>query len=52
MTQLQLFSNQLSVEEKVQEILARRRACNCSGQSGEDWHLIYAAIAKAEGGST
>ena len=51
MTQLQLFSDQLSVEEKVQAILARRRACSCSGQRGEDWHLIYAAIAKAEGGA-
>lgn len=49
MNQLLLFSDGPSIEEKVQMILDRRLACKCSGHLGEDWHLIYEAIAKAEG---
>ena len=51
MTQLQLFTDSLSIEERVQAILERRRVCNCSGQDGEGWRLIYEAIAKADGGA-
>lgn len=49
MSQLQLFPDEFDIEQKVQAILARRRAMNASGQSGEDIEHIRAAIAKADG---
>lgn len=39
-------------ERKVQELLSRRRAFNCSGQTGEDIDLIRAAFANANRSTT
>lgn len=48
--QLQLFvepSGEADVERRVAEILARRKACNASGQDGEDAAFIRVAIRAA-----
>lgn len=47
MKQMDLFQNVDDVEQKVQEILARRRAMNTSGQNGEDIANIRAALTAA-----
>lgn len=49
--QLSLFSNLDDVESLIKQILARRRAYNCSGQNGEDIDQIRAALKAAKGGS-
>ncbi|WP_200230250.1 hypothetical protein [Rubrivivax gelatinosus] len=51
LVQLQLFPDVDPLEQRVQAILARRRATNSSGQAGEDIAFIRAALAKSGGGA-
>lgn len=48
-SQMNLFQEASDIDLRIEEILARRRAMNCSGLNGEDAHLIRAAIEKSTG---
>lgn len=52
MKQMPLFPDTDAIEQKVQAILARRRAMNTSGQAGEDIHFIRAALTEAAGAAS